>query len=59
MKKFALSAGVALAMTLSAVAQAHPTNQGYVEDSSATIWRNSFGECLHCFKPRIRLTNDI
>lgn len=47
MKKFALSAGVALAMTLSAVAQAHPTNQGYVEDSSATIWRNSFGECWH------------
>ncbi|NVK39934.1 MAG: OmpA family protein [Oceanospirillaceae bacterium] len=47
MKKFALSAGVALAMTLSAVAQAHPTNQGYVEDSEATIWRNSFGECWH------------
>jgi OOP family OmpA-OmpF porin len=47
MKKFALSAGVALAMTLSAVAQAHPTNQGYVDDSSATIWRNSFGECWH------------
>jgi len=47
MKKFALSAGVALAMTLSAVAQAHPTNKGYVDTEEATIWRNSFGECWH------------
>ncbi len=47
MKKFALSAGVALAMTLSAVAQAHPENKGYVDNTEQTIWRNSFGECWH------------
>lgn len=47
MKKFALSAGVALVLTLSAAAQAQSNHEGYVDDSSATIWRNSSGECWH------------
>jgi OOP family OmpA-OmpF porin len=47
MKKLAMTAGLALAMGMSATAMAHPTNSGYVTDSEDTVWRNSFGECWH------------
>jgi OOP family OmpA-OmpF porin len=47
MKKLAMTAGFALAMSMSAAALAHPVNSGYVTDSSDTVWRTGFGECLH------------
>lgn len=45
MKKLAITAGMALAVTLSASAMAHQENHGYVTNSNATIWRNSSGDC--------------
>ncbi|SIS48322.1 OmpA family protein [Neptunomonas antarctica] len=47
MKKLAMTAGFALAMSMSAAALAHPVNSGYVTDSSDTVWRTGFGECWH------------
>ncbi len=46
MKKIAIAAGLALAMSAS-LAQAHETNAGYVTTSDDTIWRTSYGECWH------------
>ena len=46
MKKFAITAGMALAVTLSASAMAHQENHGYVTNSKGSIWRISNGECL-------------
>ena len=46
MKKFAITAGMALAVTLSASAMAHQDNHGYVTNSNGTIWRTSSGQCL-------------
>ncbi len=47
MKKLAMTAGFALAMSMSAAALAHPVNSGYVTDSGDTVWRTGFGECWH------------
>ncbi len=47
MKKLAMTAGFAIAMGMSAAAMAHPTNSGYVTDSTDTVWRTGFGECWH------------
>ena len=46
MKKFAITTGMALAVTLSASAMAHQDNHGYVTNSNGTIWRTSSGQCL-------------
>lgn len=46
MKKFAITAGMALAVTLSASAMAHQENHGYVTNSNGSIWRTSTGACL-------------
>ncbi len=45
MKKLALSTALALTMGISAVANAHPTNAGYVTSSNDTVWKTSYGEC--------------
>ena len=46
MKKFAITAVTALAVTLSASAMAHQENHGYVTNSNGAIWRTSTGACL-------------
>ena len=46
MKKFAITASMALAVTLSASAMAHQENHGYVTNSNGAIWRTSTGACL-------------
>lgn len=45
MKKFAITAGLALAVTLSASAMAHDENHGYVTNSNGAIWK-TLGGCL-------------
>lgn len=45
MKKFAITAGLALAVTLSASAMAHQENHGYVTNSNGAIWQTLDG-CL-------------
>lgn len=47
MKKLAMTAGLAIAMGMSAAAMAHPVNSGYVTDSGDTVWRTGFGGCWH------------
>ena len=47
MKKLAMTAGFALAMSMSAAALAHPVNSGYVTGPGDTVWRTGSGECLH------------
>ncbi|MEH6444050.1 MAG: OmpA family protein [Oceanospirillaceae bacterium] len=46
MKKLAITASMAFAMTLSASAMAHQQNHGYVTNSNGAIWRTSNGNCL-------------
>jgi len=46
MKKFAITAGMALAVTLSASAMAHQENHGYVTNSNGAIWRDSSDSCV-------------
>ncbi len=46
MKKLAITAGLALAVTLSTSAMAHQQNHGYVTNSNGAIWRTSNGNCL-------------
>lgn len=46
MKKLAITAGLALAVTLSTSAMAHEQNHGYVTNSNGTIWRSSNGKCV-------------
>lgn len=42
MKKIAIAAGLAMTLGFSAVQASVP---GYVDNSSGTVWRTSFGEC--------------
>ena len=46
MKKFAITAGMALAVAMSGSAMAHSDNHGYATNSNGTIWRISNGSCL-------------
>ncbi|EPJ52707.1 MAG: hypothetical protein OFPI_13090 [Osedax symbiont Rs2] len=46
MKKFAITAGMALAVAMSGSAMAHSENHGYATNSNGTIWRISNGSCL-------------
>jgi OOP family OmpA-OmpF porin len=46
MKKLAITASMALAVTLSASAMAHQQNHGYVTNSNGAIWHTSNGSCL-------------
>ena len=46
MKKFAITAGMALAVAMSGTAMAHSENHGYATNSNGTIWRISNGSCL-------------
>lgn len=45
MKKLALTTALALAMGVSAVANAHPNHEGYATDTRDTVWKTSYGEC--------------
>lgn len=45
MKKLALTTALVLTMGISAAAQAHPTNAGYVTDTADNVWKSGYGEC--------------
>lgn len=45
MKKLALTTALALALGISATAQAHPESTGYATSSTDTVWKTSYGEC--------------
>lgn len=45
MKKIALASGILLAATAAMTVQAHPENEGYLTETTDTIWRTGFGEC--------------
>ena len=44
MKKIAIASGILLAAA-AMTAQAHPDQEGYVTQTTDTIWRTGFGEC--------------
>lgn len=44
MKKIAIASGIMLAAA-AMTAQAHPEHEGYVTQTTDTIWRTGFGEC--------------
>ena len=46
MKKFAITAGMALAVAMSGSAMAHSDNHGYATNSNGTIVHNSSGTCV-------------
>jgi len=47
MNKLAICTGIALALSLSSTVQAHPNHDGYLSNSTETIWRTSTGDCWH------------